>query len=516
MTFETPSSYDKVCSFSIYSFSAKMFGKGRVALLLPELLKDWPCTVDGGEFRVAVKGITENSADVKNGFIFVARKGKNNDGASHIAEALRCGAVAIVIDRSTMSDIPMGIPIVTVPDCRLFLSHASARFSGNPSERLTVIAVTGTNGKTTVTHFIGQLLNGLGMRTAVIGTTGIFIDGTKINYMAPQMTTLPAEYLHPLLKKCEDEGVSHIVLEASSLGLSTFRLDHCKIDVGLLLNIGTDHYDEHGGKLQYIEAKKRLLKMAKQVVVNMDDDLCIQMSKASPIPCVFFGTKAGSDVHLSNQGGKLNLSTRHEEGELSLSVPGEFNYMNVAAAISALLVLGFQLEEILPHTLFLKLPEGRMQHLQLDGITVFVDFAHTPDALEVVLRSLSANCSGKLITVFGCGGDRDKGKRKKMGELAALYSSSVIVTSDNPRSEDPLSIIADIMEGFGDGCAAIEAEPDRELAIQKAISRAYSGDIVLIAGKGHEKTQQTAEGIFPFSDHEQAERALFGRKKEII
>jgi UDP-N-acetylmuramoyl-L-alanyl-D-glutamate--2,6-diaminopimelate ligase len=311
-------------------------------------------------------------------------------------------------------------------------------------------------------------------------------------------------------------GVSHIVLEASSLGLSTFRLDHCKIDVGLLLNVGVDHYDEHGGKSQYIDAKKRLFKMAKHVVVNMDDDVCVQMSQASPQSCTFFGTKQEAEVHLSNQNGKLKLSSGNEEGELYLTVPGEFNHMNVAAAISALLVLGFPLKNILSHTLYLQLPEGRMQHLQRDGVTVYVDFAHTPDALEAVLRSISSTCTGKLITVFGCGGDRDRGKRKEMGELAALYSSSVIVTSDNPRNEDPLSIIADIMEGFGDDCNAIEAEPDRKLAIEKAISRAYSGDIVLIAGKGHEKTQQTADGVFPFSDQEHAERALFEKKNELI
>lgn len=233
-----------------------MFGKGRVVLLLTELLKDWPCTVSGGEIRASVMGITENSLRVKKGFVFVARKGGRHDGTLYMQQAIERGAVAIVIDRTDLAALPTDIPIVIVPDCRLFIAHASAQLAGYPARRMKVIAVTGTNGKTTVTHFIGQLLKYFGNRPAVIGTTGIFIDGIKMDDDSPQMTTLPAEYLHPLLRKCEEEGVTHVVLEASSLGLAAHRLAHCEIDIGILLNIGTDHYEEHGGKLAYMHAKK--------------------------------------------------------------------------------------------------------------------------------------------------------------------------------------------------------------------------------------------------------------------
>ena len=482
-------------------------------LLLQELLKDWPCTIAGGNYRVAVKGITENSLDVKPGFIFVARKGNKNDGTFFIEEAINAGAVAIVIDKTTVPNLPNSIPIITVPDGRLFLSHASAELAQNPADHLTIIAVTGTNGKTTVSHFIGQLLMMQGIRVAVIGTTGIFIDGISFNYNAPQMTTLSAEHLHPLLASCLENGVTHVVLEASSLGLSTFRLEHCKIDIGVLLNIGSDHYDEHGGKKSYIEAKKKLLRMAKKVIVNRDDEVCVQMKQSVVKQCTYFGTHPDSDVRLKIKEQKLLIECQNERGEFFLPMLGEFNRMNALAAISVLHSLSYQLSSILPYVDSLLLPEGRMQQLTKSNVSVVIDYAHTPDALQGVLCSLLKTSTGRLITVFGCGGERDKGKRGEMGQIASFYSSDIIVTTDNPRNENPLGIIGDIIGGITDSSKEIIVEPDRELAIQKAINMADTGDIVLIAGKGHEKIQHTAKGTFPFSDMKIAQRALLQREE---
>lgn len=466
-----------------------------MVLNLSELIKDWPCTVSGGAFRVSVTGITEKSTRVKKGFIFVARKGNRRDGTLYIEEAIQRGAVAIIVESTRIIGIPAEIPVITVPDCRRFIAHASARLAGNPASRLKVIAVTGTNGKTTVTHFIGQLLSHLGNRTAVIGTTGLFIDGEKIEVDLPHMTTLPAEYLHPLLKACEQQAVTHVILEASSLGLSSHRLDVCEIDIGVLMNIGTDHYEEHGGKSCYIDAKKKLFQLVDTMVINSDDQECMEMAKDCYTATVYFGTNPSAEVTLASL-------------EPHMSIPGHYNRMNALAAVSVLLVLGYRLEDILPYCAMLQLPEGRLQRLERDGVTVYIDYAHTPDALQAVLHTLSQVCYGRLITVFGCGGERDKGKRAEMGELAVFYSSSVIVTSDNPRNEDPVAIIHDIMEGFGGECSAIEAVLDRKDAIRKAIFSAAPGDIVLIAGKGHEKTQHTSEGLFPFSDYDEAAQAL--------
>ena len=485
-----------------------MFGKGSRVLLLHELLKDWPCTFTGGKLRIPITGITENSKDVKVGFIFVARKGGEQDGALYIEEAIQQGAAAIVVDRTTLFEIPTEMPVVVVPDCRLFLSYASARFFGNPSERLTVIAITGTNGKTTVSHFVGQLLKKFGIRAAVIGTLGVFIDGLKVDYSIPQMTTLPAEYLHPLLKDCADQGVTHIVMEASSLGLSGYRLEHCEIDIGMLLNIGSDHYDEHGGRQPYLDAKKKLVMMAKQMIVNRDDQDCIEMMNGITAKKMFFGTDSESDIRLKVENDKMMVIIEDSIEELNIGFPEEFNRMNTLAAISVMQTLSYELKAILQHIASLELPEGRMQRLECNGVTVVIDYAHTPDALGVVLQSIARDCKGKIITVFGCGGNRDKGKRGEMGEVAVFYSSSVVVTSDNPRNEDPKAIIADIVKGFEEEGIVIQVEPNREYAIQKAIGKAKSGDIVLIAGKGHEKTQHIGDEVLPFSDIAIVKQAL--------
>ena len=464
-------------------------------LLLMELLKDWPCTISGGDYATPVYGITENASQVKEGFIFIVRKGGREDGFQHVDEAIRRGASALIVDRLFIHQSKVTIPIVVVPDCKTFLSHACAHFTGNPSKRLVVVAITGTNGKTTVAHFVGQLLTANGVRTAVIGTTGLFIDGRKVEHDMPSMTTPSAEHLHHLLRKCEEEGLTHIILEASSLGLEMNRLDHCEIDVGVLLNIGTDHYDEHGSKEAYITAKKKLFQLANQMIVNEDDPTCLQIVEGSKGPVSYFGMNRGE-------------LTQEQIVEVEHRLPGQHNLKNIYAALAVMKALGYSTNQVTNQLRVLSLPEGRLERVENDGVIVYVDYAHTPDALRVVLETLCARCYGKLITVFGCGGDRDKGKRREMGEVAVYYSTSVIVTSDNPRSEDPYKIIEDIMAGFGGECSSVESIVDRKTAIRKAVFSAAPGDIVLVAGKGHEITQHTSEGIFSFSDIGEVKQAL--------
>lgn len=447
-----------------------------------------------------IKGVTEDSRNVQSNFIFVARKGEKEDGAHYIKDAIRRGAVAIVVDRAIATKSYEDIPLITVTDCALFLSHASALLAGNPSEKLSIVAVTGTNGKTTVTHFIGQLLRMYNKNVAVIGTTGIYVNGRRIKYDTPQMTTLPAEYLHPLLKYLLEKKITHVVLEASSLGLSTNRLAHCQIDVGVVLNVSEDHYDEHGGKEPYIKAKRRLFHMATHLIVNRDDEVCMQMAKFSPTPIVTFGRTPQSDIFLQCEENQGVLVTDEKIGSFQLATIGEFNWMNATAALGTLYVLGYDLKEVLPHTAHLTLPEGRMSTLTQNGITAVIDYAHTPDALKTVLASLNRDFGGRVIAVFGCGGERDIGKREKMGEVAALYADYIVATSDNPRGENPLAIIQHIVKGVQRYKTPFKVIPDRRIAIRQAIIRARKGDVILIAGKGHEKTQHTSEGIIPFDD----------------
>lgn len=475
-------------------------------LFLHELLKDWPCLYKGEKFRVEITGVTEHSGRVKPGFLFIARKGGREDGVAFIEEAIKLGAAAIVVDRELPSGISIDIPVITVPNCLPFLSYVSARLAGNPSERMTVIAVTGTNGKTTVTHFIGQLLKSAGIKAAVIGTLGLFIDGIHIPYKLPKMTTLPAEYLHPLLKKCEEKGVTHIVMEASSIGLSANRLSYCEMDVGLLLNVSEDHYDEHGSKAAYIQAKQKIVSMVKTLIVNCDDQTCMEMTGEIQNGVIYFGKSDVAHMQLLSEEEKFYIKTPSGRYELKYKTAEEFNRMNAAAAISALSVLSFPFEKIERAVEQLKLPEGRMQKIERDGVTVVIDYAHTPDALSLVLETIASTCKGNVIVVFGCGGNRDKGKRKKMGEVAGRYAKKVIVTSDNPRNEDPLQIISEITRGIQTTSTPYVIEVDREAAIRYAVSIANKGDTVLIAGKGHEKTQEIGNQIFSFSDQEVVEK----------
>lgn len=437
---------------------------------------------------------------MKEGFIFVARKGARDDGVLHVQEAIERGAVAIVIDRNEDVDFnaTQEISLITVPDGRKFISHASAKLAGNPSESLKIIAVTGTNGKTTVTHFIGQLLTMLGQQAAVIGTTGVFMNGRKVILDVPEMTTLQAEYLHPLLKKCLEAGIEYVVMEASSLGLSTSRLDHCKIDIGVFLNIGVDHYEEHGSKEAYIAAKKRLATMARNLVVNGDDLQCIRLVDNADRPVHFFH--------------ELLVAGRMIPCDLyPTCLPGKHNRLNALAAVTVMHILNWDPLETLPLCDKLVLPEGRLQCLREREVNVYIDYAHTPDALQTVLTSLTEESTGELITVFGCGGNRDRGKRPQMGKVAATYSTKVFITTDNPRNEEPSSIIEEILAGINCEKEKVIVEMDRRAAIEKAIRYAKAGDVVLIAGKGHEKTQQIGQELLTFSDYEVAEAAL--RKK---
>ncbi|WP_162805694.1 Mur ligase family protein [Sporosarcina sp. PTS2304] len=468
-------------------------------MLLSELIKDWPCTVLQGSIRQTIRGLSESSARIEKGYIFVVRKGRRLDGAEYMEEALENGANTIIIDRTNLdlSRIPTDVTVLVVPDSSLFISYASAKLSGYPGEELTIIAVTGTNGKTTVSHFIGQMLQTVGKSVAIIGTTGIYVNGKLYKTIEDSLTTMPAETLHPLLRECAERGVTHVILEASSLGLEGNRLAHCPIAIGILLNIGVDHYEEHGGKESYIRAKKRLFTLSKKMIVNEDDLLCFEIGKEMTVPPIYFGQN-----HING-----------EQQTLEIRIAGKHNEINARAACCALNALGYTIDEIQPLVSSLCLPAGRMQKQSQHGIDVYVDYAHTPDALQVVLAALHDE-EKNILTVFGCGGERDRDKRPQMGAIAAQYSSHVIVTSDNPRSEEPAQIILDILCGTTGFSTPIDVFINRKYAIRYAIRKAQYGDIVLVAGKGHEQTQQIGNDILPFSDVEEVKHALNERNSD--
>ena len=473
---------------------------------LAELLKDWPCTVTGGSIRTMISGIEDYAQAVKPGDIFVVRKGAKTTGSRFVKEALERGAVAIVSEESiTLPKNDKQIPLVWVPNTALFLSYASAKLACFPAEALTVIAVTGTNGKTTVSHFIGQLLRSLHKNVAVIGTVGYFMNGQKQQTIYEQLTTLQAKELHPILKECVASGVTHVVLEASSMGLQQYRLDHCDIDCGVFLNLSEDHLEDHGGIEAYKRAKKRLADLSKKLVLNGDDNFCRSVGIYDKKKACAFGFENHNDLHVQVVGetaGKTTLCLQTSTSEHIVAIPfvGRYHVQNTVAALMAVWRIGFTIEDILPHMWNLKLPEGRLEKIDNPlGIDVYVDYAHTAEALQAVLQTFDDKKT--IFLVFSCGGNRDKAKRFAMGAVASKYADVIFLTTDNPRDEDPIIINESIIAGFSEQ-QYYEVYLDRQVAIHQALSKARKGDIVLVAGKGHERTQQIKNEKFPFSDQQ--------------
>ncbi len=481
-----------------------------MSCFIADLLKDWPCTWIQGSFAQPIYGIKDDSRKIKKGDLFVAINGKKDKGRIYINEAIQKGAICIISEEKVDDILNPSIAFATVPNTKTFLSHACARFYGNPSEKLHVIAVTGTNGKTTVSHLIGQLLDSQGVQVAVIGTLGLFINGKKIHEFHSNLTTWSAIELHQTLAYCVNNHVTHVVLEASSMGLAQHRLDHCSIDQGVFLNLGHDHLEDHAGFEEYGKSKRKLLNLCKQIVANEDDVYWNEHVKKSNKPVDWFNRGQIELVEMkSNQ---MLIRLKGDRTIIPIQFTGLFNVANLAAALMTLNQIGFSANQLKPFLSYLSLPMGRLQMVEGDYCEVFIDYAHTPEALQQVLESLRDIVKGRLVLVFGCGGDRDHEKRPEMGKIASMYADKVIVTSDNPRTENPIDICHDIIKNLP-SLSTIHVELDRKEAIEKALQLANHLDTVLIAGKGHETTQHIGANIIPLSD-EQIVKEFLARRND--
>lgn len=474
---------------------------------LGELVKDWPCTIKGS-IRTEVLSIDDNANKIQPGTIFVARKGANFNGTKFINDAVTRGASAIVLDDELVYDsLELTIPIIWVPNCRSFLAFASAKMYGFPSEALKIVAVTGTNGKTTVTHFIGQLLKQLQQNVLVIGTNGIFKNGEKCYDEKEKLTTLQAKDLQLLFYEAVQNDIPYVVLEASSIGLIQHRLDYCEVALGVFLNITEDHIEEHGSFENYKRAKQRLTTLSKKILINSDDAICRSIGVVSKNKKSYFGKGNNVDFHLQllveSEGHSLCCIQKADEKHLvTMPVVGEYQCSNVLAAISSVAELGFSLDEICRAVSALTLPEGRYEQIQNNlGISIYIDYAHTPDAMKMVLQTLKNQTKKRLIVVFSCGGERDQAKRPKMGLIASTFADYIILTTDNARGENPQKINDQIKKGFV-SFQLYEVILNRQKAIAQALKVAKKGDIVIILGKGHEKTQHIGSAVSHFSDKE--------------
>ncbi|MXZ49129.1 MAG: UDP-N-acetylmuramoyl-L-alanyl-D-glutamate--2,6-diaminopimelate ligase [Candidatus Dadabacteria bacterium] len=472
-----------------------------------------------------ITGITLNSQNVEPGSLFIAIRGKVTDGHNYVASAVEKGAVALLLEEISAEIPDLGVPFAKTSDSRAAASIVASNFHGHPSLAMKVVGVTGTNGKTTVSHMIEAGWKADGVNTGLLGT----IENRYMGKTEPASLTTPDPIAFmSMLREMKDAGVTNVTVEVSSHALDLKRVDGCHFDAAIFTNLTQDHLDYHKTLEDYFRAKERLFseileKSAKKEVfsiINADDPFANRISASKKGLKITFSTEKKDSVvfaenfTLDSGGIKATLATPWGKVELDSKLMGKHNLYNMMAAAGTLLSLGSS-----PATTGRALSElrripGRLEKIESSlGIDVFVDYAHTPDALENVLACLKPFCAQRLITVVGCGGDRDRGKRPLMAAVGRRYSDMLIVTSDNPRTEDPERIIEDMTEGVEPQDPGVVVITEREEAIKNAVDKAVPGDTVLIAGKGHENYQIIGTEKIHFDDREIAEKYLEARER---
>lgn len=445
--------------------------------------------------------ITDNSKKVENGCIFVCIEGKHFDGHTKAKEALENGAAAVVVQRD------MGLrEQILVDNTRAAYARLCAAFFGHPERKLRIIGVTGTNGKTTSCFIIKSVLDSMGYKTGLIGTVKNIVGDKEY----PAVLTTPDCYdLFSLFKEMVDSGCEFCTMEVSSQALDQRRVEGVHFEAAIFTNLTQDHLDYHGSFENYMAAKHMLFENASLSIVNIDDEAAEYMLDGTDGRKVTFSVNnndcdySAKNIRISSSGVKYELVSNSNIGRIRFTVPGKFSVYNSMGAAVCLVEMGMDFKGVLDGLEKCVGVPGRMEVVPTETpYTVLIDYAHTPDGLENVLGCVREITEGKVITVFGCGGDRDRTKRPIMGDIAAQLSDVAVVTSDNPRSEDPDAIIDDILEGVKKHISKIVVEPDRRKAIAKALSMAHEGDIVVLAGKGQETYQILADGKIHFDERE--------------
>ncbi|WP_245720556.1 UDP-N-acetylmuramoyl-L-alanyl-D-glutamate--2,6-diaminopimelate ligase [Microbulbifer yueqingensis] len=467
---------------------------------------------------VEVSGVALDSRLVTPGDLFMALPGFVVDGREYIDSAIAAGAGAVLADGDIIrTETREGVEIAYVPGLAKRVGEIAARFYDQPTESMYLVGVTGTNGKSTCAYLAAQLLARHFGKAAVMGTIGNGIwQDDEIELEETGLTTPDPVRLQADYAEFRDRGVGAAAMEVSSHALAQGRVHGLVFDTAIFTNLSRDHLDYHGNMAAYGAAKEKLfgLPKLKRGIINLDDPFgaqLIERCKLRNLKVISYGLQAGdlhvTDLKRDDGGFSVQLSTPWGSGELKAPLIGDFNIHNALAVVAAVAAAGVPLEQILAEFPSIKPVPGRMERVVAgDGeVSVLVDYAHTPEALRAALAAARPYCRGRLWCVFGCGGDRDTGKRAPMGRIASEMADRAIVTSDNPRSEDPQKIIEDILEG---AASNIEVEADRAAAIRRAVMAAAPGDIVLIAGKGHEDYQIIGSEKIHFCDREQSARAL--------
>lgn len=466
-----------------------------------------------GNLDIDIPNIQNNSKQVKEGDMFVAIKGFDFNGHEHIEEAIKNGAKVIMaqedeVDKNILKAISDDITLVLTKDTRYALAIAACNFYKNPSKKVKLIGVTGTKGKTTTTYMIRDILEKQGIRVGLIGTVASYVGDKKI--ADNDITTPESLKLQEIFSKMVEEKCEVIVMEVSSQSLKLDRVAGCDFDYGIFTNLAEDHISEkeHTDIEDYFGAKLKLFKMCKKGFVNADDVYASMVPKLVPeCQITTFGIDnhcdvLAKDITVTNQYVDYKVKIGDKNERVKVSIPGRFSVYNSIAAIAVAMQFGCSSENIKEALINIRVP-GRSELVDNKlGLTIMIDYAHTPESLEKILSTVKIYTRGRVISVFGCGGDRDKRKRPMMGEVSGRVADYTILTSDNPRTEDPQSIIDDIEKGIKITNGKYECIVDRVEAIRKAIKMANKKDIIVLAGKGHEITQEINKKKYPFDERE--------------
>lgn len=471
---------------------------------LHELLRPLADSRVIGSADIDISDVVYDSRKAENGAVFFCIRGIEADGHDYADAAVKRGAKAVVVQHELR--LSPGITQIVVKDSREAMARMSAAFFGYPARDVTMVGVTGTNGKTSTTYMVKSILETEGHKVGLLGTITNMIGNERIH---TERTTPESVDLHRLLKRMRDEDVDTVVMEVSSHSLKLKRVAGIDFDVAAFTNLTQDHLDFHGSWDDYFESKKRLFGMCYMAVINLDDAASAKLVEGKSYPVIGYGIREQAHImaygiDITPRGARFMLRIGGQTIPVNLNIPGLFSVYNALAAAGIAHLLGATGRSILVGLENLQNVAGRFEVLDTHGrdVTVILDYAHSPDGLENVLTSIKEFAKGRIITMFGCGGDRDRGKRPLMGEIAGRHSDFCVVTSDNPRTENPVDIIDDIEEGMRrTACAHVVIENRRE-AIEYALENAREGDVVLLAGKGHEDYQEIHGIKFHFDDKE--------------
>lgn len=479
-------------------------------MVLSELLKDVNVKEMGGAGSMKISGVACDSRKVQPGSLFVCITGYETDGHKYAKSAVQNGAVAVVAEHSLPT---VGVPCIVVDNTRKAMSQIAAAFYGYPFKKFKLIGITGTNGKTTTTYLIKAILEHLGKKVGLIGTNQNMIGDLVI----PTSRTTPDSLeLMELFNNIAENGADYVVMEVSSHALALDRVTACRFDVGAFTNITQDHLDFHKTMEEYLKAKSILFDISNRGVINIDDSSSgYLLDNAKCDDVITYGIKndcllKASNISLEQSGIEFDLSYGAETERVKLGIPGEFTVYNAMTAVGCCLACGFELKDITEGLRGAGGVKGRIEVVDTPGTdyTVIIDYAHTPDGLLNVINAIRGFAKGRIVTVFGCGGDRDSSKRPIMGKIAGELSDFCVVTSDNPRTEDPEKIIGQVVEGVKQTDCEYEVITNRFSAIEYALDHAQKNDIILLAGKGHETYQVLGHDTICFDEREIVQKLL--------